>query len=117
MMSPLVFLSPRWLDKLDGPEGWPIDKKWGWCMVEWNILITFARMKVVHAILSKRIVLALLVVLGLCLPVCGHSVDSLYVKYQNSDNNKLKIVLANDIFSELYVCHFVDSLYSYDAHS
>ncbi len=86
-------------------------------MVEWNILITFARMKVVHAILSKRIVLALLVVLGLCLPVCGHSVDSLYVKYQNSDNNKLKIVLANDIFSELYVCHFVDSLYSYDAHS
>ena len=100
-----------------GWTGRPIDKKWGWCMVEWNILITFARMKVVHAILSKRIVLALLVVLGLCLTVRGHSVDSLYVKYQNSDNNKLKIALANDIFSELYDSHFVDTLYSYDSHS
>ena len=86
-------------------------------MVEWNILITFARMKVVHAILSKRIVLALLVVLGLCLTVRGHSVDSLYVKYQNSDNNKLKIALANDIFHVLYDSHFVDTLYSYDKSS
>ena len=85
-------------------------------MVEWNILITFAMMKVLRAILSKRLVLALLVVLGLLLPVHAHSVDSLYIKYKNSDDD-LKITLANVIFGELFEKNFLDTLYSFDEHS
>ena len=85
-------------------------------MVEWNILSTFARMKVVHAILSKRLVLALLVVLGLYFPVLAHSVDSLYFKFQNCEG-KDKIELANTIFNELAKVQFLDTVYHYNTNA
>ena len=70
-------------------------------MVEWNLLLNFACMKVV-CFISSRLLLVLLVLSGLCLPVLANPVDSLYVMYQNRDG-KEKIRIANDIFKELHI--------------
>ena len=85
-------------------------------MAEWNKMLNFAIMKVAQVIFPKRLIVALLTLLGLFMPVRALSVDSLYVKFQNCDDN-LKIALANDIFKELADMEFIDTLYSYDAHS
>lgn len=85
-------------------------------MVGWNKMLNFAIMKWLQVIFSKRCIWALLVWLGLFLPVCAHSVDSLYIKFQNCDND-LKIALANEIFSDFYESAFLDTLYAYNKHS
>ena len=84
-------------------------------MVEWNLLLNFACMKVV-CVISSRLILVLLVLSGLCLPVLANPVDSLYVMYQNRDG-KEKIRIANEIFEELRKANFVDTLYHYDSNA
>ena len=75
-------------------------------------MITFALMKIISDIFAKRLTLAFMAAVVLCLQLSAHPVDSLYVKFQNSDN-KHKITLANDIFNRLYKIRFIDTLYHY----
>lgn len=83
-------------------------------MVEWNLLLNFACMKVVRDMSPRWLMLVLLVKLGLCLPVLANPVDSLYVLYQNRDGSE-KIKIANDIFKELVNVGFMDTLYHYNS--
>lgn len=73
-------------------------------------------MKVLQVIFSRRCMLALLAMLSFFLPVCAHSLDSIYIKFQNCEDN-LKIPLANEIFSVLAQNNFLDTLYSYNTNS
>ena len=68
----------------------------------------------VECVISSRLILVLLVLLGLCMPAPGNPVDSLYVMYQNRDGRE-KINIANDIFKELVKVDFMDTLYHYDS--
>ena len=77
-------------------------------------MFTFACVKMISAIaMSRRLILSMMTVLGLCLNIGAMPVDSLYVQFLNC-NDREKIQIANDVFAELARVRSTDSLYHYD---